>query len=555
MKIITAKNIMRLITGKLLAIAALMGVTAANGGEREIKITDNYLHIPVSHSRDRVRITMDAPGMDLMPVNVRITDGEPDYWVFKDVSALKGKKLRITYPDNVKGVEKITLAHTLPDADQIYHEKNRPQYHFTTRRGWINDPNGLIYKDGEYHLFYQHNPYERDWENMHWGHAVSPDLIHWTELATALHPDTIGTMFSGSAIIDYDNTSGFGSKKNPPMVVAYTAETGDRQVQCIAYSLDNGRTFTKYKGNPVIDSKEIWDSRDTRDPKLLRYGDHWVMVLNERDGHSFYTSDNLRDWTYKSHTGGFWECPDLFELAVDGNPDNKMWVMYGASGTYMLGDFDGERFTPRSGKHAYTRGSIYAAQTFNNIPAEDGRRIQIGWSRISHPDMHFNGMMLLPTELTLRTTKDGVRLVSRPVREVETLCTPAGSWTDLTQEQADEAMKPFADPDRLRVRVTMKLSHATDARITLGRRNLVDYDLNGTTVNGWFYSPQDPTSTEITADIFIDRTSIEVFIDGGLYSYSMERELRDGEPDRFLFHGNRVTIKSLEVFNIDSIWE
>lgn len=546
---------MRLKAGKLIAIGALIGAMTATGAERKIKITDNYLHIPVSHSRDRVRITMDAPGMELMPINVRLTDGEPDYWVFKDVSALKGKTLKISYPDNVKGADKITLAHDIPDAEEIYKEKNRPQFHFTTRRGWINDPNGLVYNDGEYHLFYQHNPYERDWENMHWGHAVSPDLIHWTELATALHPDTIGTMFSGSAVIDYDNTSGFGSKKNPPMVVAYTAETGERQVQCIAYSLDNGRTFTKYKGNPVIDSKGIWDSRDTRDPRLFRYGDHWVMVLNERDGHSVYTSDNLRDWTYKSHVTGFWECPDLFELAVDGNPDNKMWVLYGASGTYMLGDFDGERFTPRSGKHCFARGTIYAAQTFNNIPAEDGRRIQIGWSRIGHPGMHFNGMMLLPTELTLRTTKDGVRLVSAPVKEVETLCTPVGSWKNLTQQEANEVMKPFANADRLRIRVTLQLSHATDARISLARQNLLDYDLNGTTVNGWFYSPQDPTSTEITADIFIDRTSVEAFIDGGLYSYSMSRDLPEGDREGFRFHGNRVTVKSLEVFDIDSIWE
>lgn len=534
-------------------ITALLTTATAFGATREIKITDNYLHIPISHSRDRVRITMEAPGLELMPINIRITDGTPDYWVFKDVSSLKGKKLKITYPDDVKGIEKITLAHDIPDAETIYHETNRPQFHFTTRRGWINDPNGLIYKDGEYHLFYQHNPYERDSENKHWGHAVSPDLVHWTELPTALHPDKIGSMYSGSAIIDYDNTSGFGSKKNPPMVVAYTAETGERQVQCIAYSLDNGRTFTKYKGNPVIDSKEIWDSRDTRDPKLLRYGDHWVMVLNERDGHSFYTSDNLRDWTFKSHISGFWECPDLFDLPVDGDENNRLWVMYGASGTYMLGDFDGERFTPRSGKHCYTRGSLYAAQTFNNIPSEDGRRIQIGWSRIDHPGMNFNGMMLLPTELTLRTTKDGVRLVSTPVREVETLCTAVGSWSNLSQQQADEALIPFANPDCLRMHVTLQLSHATDARITLGRQNLLDYDLNGTTVNGWFYSPQDPTSTEITADIYIDRTSVEVFIDGGLYSYSMSRDQRNGD-DRFLFHGNRVTIKSLEIFDISSIW-
>ena len=538
-----------------ITIVTMLTVLPVIAAEREIKITDNFLHIPVSHSHDRVRITMEAPGMERMPINVRLTDGKPDYWVFKDVSDLKGKKLKITYPDDVKGVENIILAHDIPDANIIYHENNRPQFHFTTRRGWINDPNGLIYNDGEYHLFYQHNPYERDWENMHWGHAVSNDLIHWQELPTALHPDEMGTMFSGSAVIDYDNTSGFGSKKNPPMVVAYTAETGDRQVQCMAYSLDNGRTFTKYKGNPVIDSKDIWDSHDTRDPKLFRYGDHWVMVLNERDGHSIYTSDNLKDWAYKSHIGGFWECPDLFELPVDNDDNHKLWVMYGASGTYMLGNFDGERFTPLSGKHCYTRGSIYAAQTFNNIPAEDGRRIQIGWSRIGHPGMNFNGMMLLPTELTLRTTKDGVRMVSQPVKEVETLCTLANNWKNLTQQEANEAMRRFANPDCLRVRVTMKLSHTTDARISLGRQNIVDYDLNGTTVNGWFYSPQDPTSTELTADIFIDRTSIEVFIDGGLYSYSMGRERHDNGHDEFIFHGNRVTITSLEVFNIDSIWE
>lgn len=544
------------IKGQLLAIAALLiAGNAANGAERTIKITKDYLHIPVSHSRDRARVSMQADGMSEMPVNVRITDGEPEYWVFKDVSALKGKKLKIKYPDGLKGIDKITQDDRIPDADLIYHETNRPQYHFTTRRGWINDPNGLIYHDGEYHLFYQHNPYERDWENMHWGHAVSTDLIHWKELAPALYPDTMGTMFSGSAVIDYGNTSGFGTADKPAMVAAYTAETGERQVQCIAYSNDNGRTFTKYDANPVIDSKEIWDSRDTRDPRLFRYADHWVMVLNERDGHSIYTSTDLKNWTYRSHTTGFWECPDLFELPVDGDGNNKLWVMYGASGTYMLGNFDGERFTPTSGKHCYTRGTIYAAQTYSNIPAEDGRRIQIGWARQGHPGMQFNGMMLLPTELTLHTTKDGVRLMSKPVKEVEQLCKPAGKWTDLTQDEANRALEPFAKADRLRIRATIELSHATDAAISLAGQRLVDYDLNGTTLNGWFYSPQDPTSMQLTTDIYLDRTSAEVFVDGGLYSYAIERRIPGDDAEGFRFHGNRVKIKSLEVFNMDSIWD
>ena len=390
---------------------------------------------------------------------------------------------------------------------------------------------------------------------MHWGHAVSRDLVHWTELAPALYPDTMGAMFSGSAVIDTNNDSGFGTKDNPAMVAAFTVDNPDRQMQCIAYSLDNGRTFTKYSGNPVIDSKEKWDSHDTRDPKMFRYGDRWVLVLNERDGHSIYNSDNLRDWTFKSHITGFWECPELFELPVDGDKNNTMWVMYGASGTYMLGDFDGEKFTPTSGKHYYSTGSIYAAQTINNMPASDGRRIQIGWGRISHPGMDFNGMMLIPTELSLRTTKDGVRLVSKPVREIEELCVPAGSWTNLTQEKAAEVLAPFAKEGSLRIRATFSLSHATDAVLRLGKHRLFDYNMNSNTVNGVFYSPQDPTSTEITADIYLDRTSVEVFVDGGLYSYSMGRTVPLGDEARFRLDGNRVTVKSLEVFTIPSVWQ
>lgn len=534
------------------AIAAAIGQTSA--AELKLKIKSDYLHLPVSHAVDRVRISLLPQGAEEIPVNIRLSD-KPEYWVFKDVSALKGKKLTISYPDGLHGIELIRQADTIPDQSLIYHEANRPQFHFTTRRGWINDPNGLVYHNGEYHLYYQHNPFERDWENMHWGHAVSRDLVHWHELPTALHPDHMGTMFSGSAVIDHDNDSGFGSPGNPALVAAYTIAAPGRQMQGIAYSLDNGRTFTKYSANPVIDSKEQWDSGDTRDPKLFKYADLWVMVLNERDGHSIYTSPNLRDWTYKSHTTGFWECPDLFELPVDGDPTRRLWVMYGASGTYMLGHFDGERFTPISGKHRYTAGTGYAAQTYSDIPADDGRRIQISWSRIGHPGMNFNGMMLLPTELTLRTTKDGPRLASKPVREVEQLCSAIGSWTDLTQQQANDILSGLGPKDRLRLRFTVELSHATDATLNLDGQRLVDYDMNGTTLNGWFYSPQDPTGMQLTADVYIDRTSVEIFVEDGLFSYSLPRHLRDDASHLLSFGGNRLTIKSLELFDIASIWE
>lgn len=541
----------------LLTLCCLLLPQLADAAQRTIKITKQYLNFPVSHRTDRARMTFTAKGTDDLSVVIRLAPGDADYWVFKDMTAYRGKTVTITYEGNADGLSKIYESDQPAGQEEMYREKNRPQFHFTTRRGWINDPNGLIFYDGEYHLFYQHNPYEREWENMHWGHAVSRDLVHWEELNDALYPDELGTMFSGSAVIDYENTSGFGSKKNPAMVVAYTASSANRQVQCIAYSLDRGRTFTKYEKNPVVDSKEKWNSVDTRDPRLFWYapGNHWVMVLNERDGHSIYTSADLKEWTYQSHVTGFWECPELIELPVDGDKTRTKWVMYGASGTYMIGSFDGKRFTPEGGKYCYTTGSIYAAQTINNIPASDGRRIQIGWGRISHPDMPFNGMMLLPTELTLQTTKEGIRLVNRPVKEVETLCHPVKAWQNLTSDEANSQLKEFYSADRLRIRTTFKLSHATSAGFNLFGQRIIDYDMNGNTLNGRFYSPQDPTSMELTADIYVDRTSIEVFIDGGLYSYSMERRPDVNNKEGFHFWGNRIEVKSLEVFSVDSIWK
>lgn len=529
---------------------------AAMAGEVSFKITKRYLNFPVSHNENRAKMTFEVNGKPELSVVIRLAPEEAEYWVFKDVSAFKGKTIVIRYEGDAKGLSKIYQSDEIEGQEHIYKEKNRPQFHFTTRRGWINDPNGLIYYEGEYHLFYQHNPFERDWENMHWGHAVSKDLVHWVELPDALFPDHLGTMFSGSAVIDYGNTAGFNKDGTPAMVATFTAASSDRQVQGIAYSLDKGRTFTKYEGNPVIDSKEKWNSQDTRDPKIFWYAPskHWVMVLNERDGHSIYTSANLKDWKYESHITGFWECPELFELPVDGDKNHTKWVMYGASGTYMLGSFDGKVFTPEAGKYFYTTGCIYAAQTFTNIPASDGRRIQIGWGRVSHPGMPFNGMMMLPTELTLRTTKDGIRLVSVPVRETESLFKPVRSWNSLSSDDANRYLKEFYNADCLRIKTTIKLSHATDAGFNLFGQRMVGYDLNSNTLNGRFYSPQDPTSMELSADIYIDRTTIEVFIDGGLYSYSMERRPDMNNKEGFHFWGNRIEVKKLEVFSVKSIW-
>lgn len=532
---------------------ALLVSSMLGGAERSFTVKCRYLNIPVSEAAEKHTLSFRAKGEDDLDVQVRIAPEGEDYWAFKDLSQYKDKRLNLSYDGPQEALNRLFLADTLVGQSALYRERLRPQYHFTTRRGWINDPNGLIWHEGQYHLFYQHNPYEREWGNMHWGHAVSPDLLHWQELDDALFPDNLGTMFSGSAVFDKDNTSGFGNAQNPPLVFAYTAD-GVKQTQCIAFSLDNGQTFVKYDGNPVIDSNEKWQTHDTRDPRLFWYepSKHWVMVLCEREGHSIYTSTDLKDWVYRSHVRGFWECPDLFELPVDGDPSRTMWVLYGASGTYMLGDFDGFTFTPRAGKYRYTAGTLYAAQTYNDVP--DCRRIQVGWGRLEIPDMPFNGQMLLPTELTLRTTCDGVRLFSEPAREVQSLLTREFSAdVNMTSDQANAAMSVFGGEDLLHIRTTIDLSYATSAGLDLGGQHLIDYDTNYNTLFGQFYSPEDPTSLELTADIYIDRTSVEVFVDEGRFSYSFARKA-DSEKQSFKFWGREITILNLQIDRVASVW-
>jgi len=525
-------------------------------GEVIISVSKKYLNLPVSHSTDRSKMIFEVNGKKELEFVIRLAPERPDYWVFYDLSSYTGKDLKIKYDGSSAGLRKIYQDDQISGFDSLYQETNRPQLHFTSRRGWNNDPNGLVYYEGEYHLYYQHNPFEREWENMTWGHAVSEDLIHWEELAPALWPDSLGTMFSGSAVIDYENTSGFGKDGVPPLVAIYTVNNATRQRQCIAYSLDKGRTFTKYEGNPVIDSFDEWKTTDLRDPAVFWYQPtkSWVMVLYEKDGMSIYNSDDLKNWEYQSHIPGFFECPQFFELAVDGNKNNKKWVMYGASGTYMIGKFDGKTFSPESGKYYYGNGAIYAAQTFNNIPESDGRRIQIGWGRIEHPGMPFKHQMLLPTEFTLRTTREGIRLFNEPVKEIEMLQGKELKWEGTDQIKASEFLQQFNDDVCLRIKTTIKLSHSTTAGLSLFGQDLLRYDMNYNQINGLLYTPEDRTSMEVSADIIIDKTSIEVFIDGGSFSYALERKPRADNRDGFKFFGKEVEVKDLRVYPMKSIW-
>ena len=548
------KRITLLLLICLAASARHRGLLAQETAEKTLTVRQRYLNIPVSHQDGRQRLTMLPDGGAPLQLDVRIATGEAEYWVYKDLSEWMGKEVTLRYAGAQQTLDKVFQADTIVGQRALYRERFRPQFHFTSRRGWNNDPNGLVYYDGEYHLYYQHNPYDRDWGNMHWGHAVSRDLVHWEELGDVLMPDALGAMFSGSAVVDVHNTSGWGTEDRPPIVYAYTA-AGRHQTQCMAYSLDRGRTLVKYAFNPVIDSQESWNTTDTRDPRLLWYapGKHWVMVLFERDGHSIYTSDDLKSWTWQSHVPGFWECPDLFELPVDGDPDRTKWVMYGASGTYLIGRFDGKTFTPEGGKYHYTTGNIYAAQTFSDTP--DGRRIQIGWGQIEQPGMPFNCQMQLPTTLTLRTTRDGIRLASFPVREVESLLhRQVTAEGPLSEQEANALLKPYAGMDGLHIRATLHLRYATSAGLIQGNEHLVLYDASHDTVNGCFYSPQDPTGLALTMDLYIDRTGVEVFLEDGLFSWSARRRT-DGDTGGFRFWGTEISVTGLSVDTVDSIWQ
>ena len=346
-----------------------------------------------------------------------------------DVAAFRGKKATIKadrLPETHAGWQAIDQSDEIKGAATLYQEPLRPQFHFSPRRGWTNDPNGLVFYKGEYHLFFQHNPYGWSWGNMHWGHAVSKDLIHWQELPVALYPDEHGTMYSGSAVVDWNNTAGLQKGPEKTLVCIFTAAgtSGFGYPKCpfsqgIAYSNDCGRSWTKYANNPVLPHV----AGDNRDPKVIWYapGKKWIMALFlDGNGFALFSSNNLKQWERMSDVTvpGCGECPEFFEIALNGDKRNTKWVFYGGNGFYLVGKFDGKTFTPESGPHPMQQGNCwYASQTYTDMAQEDGRRILIPWGQIGFPGMPFNQMMGLPVELTLRSTRYGPRLFANPAKE------------------------------------------------------------------------------------------------------------------------------------------
>ena len=406
-----------------------------------INTNQRYLLLPVEEVMPDVRVSMIVNNKEVNVADVRLAVNRVDYFVPLDLSDYAGKNILLKFKlgsnDPIRGklsavcCKEMKLSDTFDTGNR---EKFRPTYHFSPLYGWMNDPNGMVYKDGEYHLFYQHNPYGSKWGNMNWGHAISKDLINWEHRPDAITPDALGTIFSGSAVVDTDNTAGFGAGA----IVAIYTQNSDRQVQSIAYSTDNGRSFTKYENNPVLTS----DARDFRDPKVFWHKEtqRWIMLLAVGQEMQIFSSSNLKDWAFESSFGegqgahgGVWECPDLFELPVDGTNEKK-WVLlcnlnpggpFGGSATqYFVGTFNGKEFvneSPSKTKWMDWGKDHYATVTWSDAP--DNRRIAIAWmSNWQYandvPTSQYRSPNSVPRDLSLFTVDGETYLQSAPSPEL-----------------------------------------------------------------------------------------------------------------------------------------
>ena len=370
-----------------------------NHAMQPVTVDQKYLLLPVQEKEEFANVRVIADNQQVQNFNVRLAVDKVDYYVPLDIRRF-GKK-QVLLDINFHGDRRTTGAikdfacwkemKQTEAYDATNREKFRPQYHHSPAYGWMNDPNGMFYKDGEFHLYYQFNPYGSQWENMTWGHSTTKDLIHWEAQPIAIEPDAIGSIFSGSCVVDKNNTSGFGKGT----IVAFYTSAGQHQTQSMAYSTDNGKTFKKYENNPILTS----DIPDFRDPKVFWNPEiqKWNLILAAGQEMRIYSSSNLKDWTYESSFGkeygnhdGVWECPDLMKLQVRGT-DKQKWMLicninpggpFGGSATqYFVGEFDGHKFTcdtkPEVTKWMDYGKDHYATVTFDNAP--DGRKIAIAW--------------------------------------------------------------------------------------------------------------------------------------------------------------------------------
>lgn len=478
----------------------------------------------------------------------------------------------------------------------LWQEPFRPQFHFSPRKNWINDPNGLVYFEGEYHLFFQYNPFGKKWGHMSWGHAVSADLLHWQELPVAI-PETDHMIFSGSALVDWENVSGFGIDGKPPLLAFYTTfdEAANRQSQHLAYSRDRGRSWTPYEGNPVLDL----DKEHFRDPQVFWYapGNHWVLVVALPQEHKIqiYNSHDLLDWSLKSEFGpagnaaGQWECPNLCEVPVDGVAASR-WVLKvdvdknflnGGSGSqYFVGEFDGMQFMPEAdsnGSLALTTdfgADFYAAITWSDLPEQHDFPVWIGWmsnhqSGVHTPTDPWRGSMTVPRELFLFMEDGAHRLGQRPVAQFEALRRSRRDISDITLSPGIRFDLGDLGPTGA---VDLSFRHHVSGNGIAGVRMIGDdgnhIDIGYDALRGDVYIDRRQAGGDFHPDfpakhtcpvaaetfrILIDAASVELFVNGGRYVLTDAHFLK-GEKKLVLFaEGEEASFSGLSLYELASI--
>lgn len=542
--------------------------TASVTLSRELLVDKPFLHLPVKTGAPKRVMRLIVDGQLMRQFEIELAEGEPEFRMYTGISEWQGRQLRIEV-DRMRAespaLAGIVLADSQPEVEGLYREPLRPQFHFSPDRGWTNDPNGLVYYDGEYHLFFQHNPYGVNWGNMTWGHAVSTDLFHWQQLPDAIHLDALGTIFSGSAVVDQNNSAGWQTGPHKPLVCIYTAAGGTSAesqgqpfTQAVAYSNDRGRTWTKYANNPILGHI----AGSNRDPKVLWHelSKQWIMALFlDGEQYALLGSTNLKDWTRLGDIPplGCGECPDFFELPVDGDRHNTRWVFWGGSGNYLVGRFDGKAFTKESGPFPSRFGAHdYAAQTYSDIPAADGRRIQISWMAGGrYPGMPFNQQMTVPRVLTLRTTSEGIRLFIEPVKEVETLRAKEHTWENVALGEKPRSLEQAAG-DLFDIDATFEPGSAAKIGVDV-RGHKIEYAVKEAQLTALGKSAAlAPEDGVIRLRILVDRTSLEVFANGGRVQMAgCFLPAADNTALAVYADGGSARLTSLKVWELKSVWQ
>ncbi|MEI7526694.1 MAG: glycoside hydrolase family 32 protein [Mariniphaga sp.] len=570
-------------------IPGLSAQTAAQSFELT-KISKKYVHVPVKTGAPKTWVTVNIDGVMQHEFEVELAPENPDFYATLEVGAWIGKKLTLTVEKVTPDSKWLTLTKTsneLSDESLVYKEELRPQFHFAPRRGWTNDPNGLVFYKGTYHLFFQHNPYGTGWGNMTWGHATSNDLLHWNEKADAVIPDKNGVVFSGSGVVDWNNTSELQTKPlkdkngkiaNPPLVLFHTSTGADRgkgeASQSMNYSLDEGKTWINYPGNPVIPHL----IGGNRDPKVFWYSDkakdsnpkngHWVMALYlDGQDYALFSSANLINWekVCDIKNVGCSECPDMFELPVDGNKQNSRWVFWGGDGKYLIGSFNGKEFTKESGPFTTKYGgNDYAAQSYSDIPASDGRRIQFSWmAGGEYPKMPFNQQFTVPRNLTLRSTPEGIRLFMEPTKELEKLRISKEADFKTTLQGMESPVKvPALKGDLLDLEMVfdLKMPATSDTTVVITAEifgQKISYNLGNQKIDlGGVKAPLAPVKNQIKLRIITDRTSIELFANDGIVQIAKCFVNKDKVPANMTISGNKDLAEvKLKSWQLKSVWE